>query len=324
MKKTLAVVAALGLLFAGGTPVANAAKSQLVIGYLSGGEASPFVHQVTLSLRAEAKKLNVKLVECDSNFLADEALKCAKTLSAAKPKAVINWQFDPTASKKVCAGYKNLPTVTIDTPNDPCAKVFVGADNYAAGLLAGDALGKWAKSNLNCNYDLYIGIELPTLADVNKKRAGGTREGFEKICGKIPDDKYKMVDKTNGGSDALENIRRQTTDILTANPSAKAILASAPFSDADGISLTKAFDTAGRGKDLKGLICHGAEEVGHEYIRTDSRWVGSVAYFPERYGSLALPAAIKLADGKKVAAEVLTTHQVITKANIDKIYPLKK
>ena len=172
MKKTLAVVAALGLLFAGGTPVANAAKSQLVIGYLSGGEASPFVHQVTLSLRAEAKKLNVKLVECDSNFLADEALKCAKTLSAAKPKAVINWQFDPTASKKVCAGYKNLPTVTIDTPNDPCAKVFVGADNYAAGLLAGDALGKWAKSNLNCNYDLYIGIESGIQVDYDDKGSG--------------------------------------------------------------------------------------------------------------------------------------------------------
>jgi len=323
MKRLFVLIVTCGLALGGLTP-ATQAKEQLVIGYLSGGEASPFVNQVTKSLRAEAKKLKVKLVECDSNFLSDKALECAKTLSAAKPKAIINWQFDPTVSAKVCEGYKNLPTVTLDTPNEPCAKVFVGADNYAAGLLAGDALGKWTKTKLNCVYDVFLAVELPTLADINKKRAGGTREGFEKVCGKVPDAKYKMIDKTQGGSDALENIRRQTTDILTANPGAKAILASSPYSDADGIALTKAVDTAGRGSNLKAVINHGAEAVGHDYIRNDARWIGSVGYFPERYGAIALPAAIKLATGQKVAKELLMKHQVVTKKNINKIYPKEK
>lgn len=130
-----------------------------------------------------------------------------------------------------------------------------------------------------------------------------------------------MIDKTQGGSDALENIRRQTTDILTANPKAKSILASAPFSDADAIALTNAVDTAGRKKDMKALIAHGAESVGHPYIRKDSRWLGSIAYFPERYGSIALPAAIKLAKGEAVPKELLMTHEVVTKKNINKLYP---
>lgn len=329
MKKFLSVVAALSLVLiatpqATATPLKQAAKPQLVIGYISGGEASPYVHQVTLALRVEAKKQGIKLVECDTNFLTDKALECAKTVYAAKPKAMINWQFDPTASKKVCSNYNNLPTVTIDTPNDPCAKVFVGANNLQAGLTAGDYLGKWAKKNLNCVYDLFFAVELPTLVDINKKRAGGTRTGFEKICGAIPDSKYKIIDKTNGGSDPVENIRRQVTDNLTANPGAHAILGSSPFSDGDAIAFTKAFDTAGRGTDLKAILPQGAEEVGHSYIRSDARWIGSVGYFPERYGVLVIPAAIKLAQGKKVAKEILTVHEVVDLGNIDRIYPIKK
>lgn len=329
MKKFLSVVAALSLVLtitpqANAAPLNQAAKKPMVIGYISGGEASPYVHQVTLALRVEAKKQGIKLIECDTNFLTEKALECAKTLYAARPAAMINWQFDPSASKKVCANYKNLPTVTIDTPNDPCAKVFVGANNLQAGLKAGDYLGKWTKKNLACVYDLFFAVELPTLVDINKKRAGGTRTGFEKICGAIPDSKYKIIDKTNGGSDPVENIRRQVTDLLTANPGARAILGSSPFSDGDAIAFTKAFDTAGRGTSLKAILPQGAEAVGHAYIRTDSRWIGSVGYFPERYGVLVIPAVIKLAKGQKVAKEILTTHEVVDLSNIDKIYPVKK
>lgn len=329
MRKFLSVVAGLSLVFtitpqANATSLNQATKNQLVIGYISGGEASPYVNQVTKALIVEAKKQNVKLILCDTNFLTEKALECAKTLYAAKPKVMINWQFDPSASKKVCANYKNLPTVTIDTPNEPCAKVFVGANNLQAGLVAGEYLGKWTKKNLACEYDLFFAVELPTLVDINKKRAGGTRTAFEKVCGAIPASKYKIIDKTNGGSDPVENIRRQVTDNLTANPGARAILGSSPFSDGDAIAFTKAFDTAGRGKDLKAILPQGAEEVGHSYIRSDSRWIGSVGYFPERYGKLVIPAAIALAQGKKVAKEVLTVHEVVDLSNIDRIYPVKK
>jgi ribose transport system substrate-binding protein len=321
VKRKISILAGVvALLLPLGSNFASGANKQLVIGYISGGEASPFVNQVTKTLQVAAKKAKVKLVVCDTNFLSDKALECAKTIKAAKPKIVINWQFDPTVSKKVCAAYGNLPTIALDSDQAPCQKVIIGADNYQAGLVAGDALSQYATKN-SCNYDLFIQVEVPTLPDLNKKRAGGTREGFEKICGAIPDSKYKMIDKTQGGSDALENIRRQATDLLTANPNATSILVSSPYSDADAISLTKAFDTAGRGTNLKALVAHGAENVGHDYIRNDARWVGSVGYFPETYGARAIDAAVKMASGKKVAAELLTKHKMVTKANINSLYP---
>jgi hypothetical protein len=39
---------------------------------------------------------------------------------------------------------------------------------------------------------------------------------------------------------------------------------------------------------------------------------------------LVIPAAIKLAQGKKVPKEILTVHEVVDLSNIDKIYPVKK
>lgn len=293
----------------------------VVIGYISGGDQSPFVFQVTESLREQAALLGVTLIECDTQSLPEKGVECGRTIAAANPSAVINWQFFPDASAAVCESYGNLPTVTLDTPNDPCARTFVGADNYQAGIIAGTALGEWARAELSCEYDLFIAIELPALPTVNAERAGGTREGFERVCGAVPNQKYIDIDKQQGGSDALDNIRRTTTDVLTANPNARTILVSAPFSDADGIAVLNAADTAGRGGDIKGLMAHGAEEVGHAFIRNDPRWIGSAAYFPERYGALALPAAVALARGETVPEQILMTHEVITRDNIDSIYP---
>lgn len=299
----------------------NGDDDDIVIGYISGGDQSPFVFQVTESLRAEAEELGVTLVECDTQSRPEMGVECARTISSANLDAVINWQFFPDASEAVCEEYGNLPTVTMDTPNEPCAVTFVGANNFQAGIVAGTALGEWAQAELGCEYDMYLAVELPALPTVNEQRAGGTKEGFENVCGAIPDDKFIWMDKQQGGADALENIRRMTTDILTANPNARTILVSSPFSDADGIAVLAAADTAGRGDDIKGLVAHGAEEVGHDFIRNDPRWVGSVGYFPERYGSLALPAAVALVRGEEVPAEILMTHEMVNRDTIDSIYP---
>ena len=46
-----------------------------------------------------------------------------------------------------------------------------------------------------------------------------------------------------------------------------------------------------------------------------------MAYFPERYGGLAIPAAVKLANGESIEESIFVEHEFVTKANIDQIYP---
>lgn len=292
----------------------------LRIGYISGGDSDPFVLLVTNGIRAEAEKAGVELSECDSDFDAEKALTCARTLAAQELKSMINWQFYPDSAAAVCEAYGNLPTVAIDTPEEPCQEVFVGANNREAGLVAGKGLGDFASSKFDCVYDAYISLDFPTIAEVNAARAGGSKEGFENVCGPVPADKYFSVDTFNGGPDQNENSRRQVTDILTTLPDAKTILIIAPNSDGSALAALAAADVAGR-KDQVWIVAHGADPSVLSAIRSEPQWIGDVAYFPERYGELVIPLAVSLAKGESVPEESLVTHLFINSANIDQYYP---
>lgn len=299
----------------------SASVENLRIGYISGGDSDPFVLLVTEGLRAEAAKAGVVLSECDSAFEAEKALACARTLAAQELDSMINWQFFPDSSEAVCEAYGDLPTVAIDTPEKPCQKTFVGANNRQAGLVAGKGLGDFASAKFGCEYDAYISLDFPTIADINAARAGGSVEGFEGVCGKIPAAKNFSVDTFAGGPDQPENTRRQVTDILTTLPDAKTILIISPAGDVMGSAALAAAEVAGR-KDQVWIATHGADPSVRDAIRDEPQWVGSVGYFPETYGELVMPVAIALAKGETVAEEVLVEHLWINAENIDDFYPV--
>jgi ribose transport system substrate-binding protein len=290
------------------------------IGYISGGDSDPFVLLVTNGIREAANAAGVELSECDSDFAAEKALACARTLASQQLQSMVNWQFYPDSSAEICEAYGNLPTVAIDTPEEPCQETFVGANNREAGLIAGKALGDFAQTKFQCTYDAYISLDFPTIAEINAARAGGSKEGFEGVCGAVPADKYHSVDTFLGGPDQNENSRRQVTDILTTLPDAKTILIISPNSDAAASAALAAADVAGR-KDQVWIVSHGADPSVRDTIRNEPQWVGSVAYFPESYGELVIPLAISLAKGETVPEQSLVTHLFIDRTNIDQFYP---
>ncbi len=302
------------------TDAPSASAEKLRIGYISGGDSDPFVLLVTEGLRTEATKAGVELSECDSAFEAEKALACARTLSAQELDSMVNWQFFPDSSEAVCEAYGGLPTVAIDTPERPCQKTFVGANNREAGLVAGKGLGEFTSTKFGCEYDAYISLDFPTIAEINAARAGGSVEGFEDVCGKIPTDKYFSVDTFAGGPDQPENSRRQMTDILTTLPDAKTILIISPAGDIMGTAALAAAEVAGR-KSQVWVATHGADPSVREALRSEPQWVGSVAYFPEKYGALVMPLAIALARGETVPEEVLVEHLFINADNVAEFYP---
>ena len=66
----------------------------------------------------------------------------------------------------------------------------------------------------------------------------------------------------------------------------------------------------------------GAEPVGRAEMREDgTRLIGSVAYFPERYGDAIVRIATDVLLGKTVNPATFTTHQLITPENVNRLYP---
>lgn len=318
--RTVRALLAASILVLSGYGMATAQNEDIKIGYLSGGDADPFVFLVTESVQAAADAAGVELFACDSNFDDVTALNCARTIGAAEVGAVINWHFTAAASPGLCEAYDQKPTVALDTVQEPCQAAFVGADGHRAGVVAGAALGNFAQENIDCGYDLYVSIVNLNAPDTVAQRDGGSREGFESVCGAIPDDQYVIVNKTEGGADRSANVRRIMTDLLTINPDASNILIMASFGDGDGIVSSEAAKAVGREGDIW-IATHGADPSVCSNIREDPQWVGSVAYFPEQYGALAVPAAISLAKGETVDEFIYVDHQFITGANIDEFYP---
>ena len=308
------------LLSACGGSSSPTGSTQVRIGYLSGGNADPFVFTVTTGIRAAAAGAGAKLFECDGNFDDSTAVKCAQTFAGLGLGAVINWQFTGSLSPAVCKAYGNLPTVSMDTQQKPCSKVFVGVSNEAEGEVGGAGLGTYMQSQRNCQYDLFVSIENRDLPDVFDARGGGTRKGFESVCGAVSSDKYVVLNKVQGGSNRALNIRTIFANILTTHPNAHTILVSAPGGDADGETAFATAQSLGRGKDLL-ILGQGADTSSCAQIRNNPQWVGDVAFFPEQYAGLAVPAAIALAKGQSTPANDYIKNEFITKANIDQYYP---
>jgi ribose transport system substrate-binding protein len=52
-----------------------------------------------------------------------------------------------------------------------------------------------------------------------------------------------------------------------------------------------------------------------------TRLIGSVAYFPEKYGSDLVSVALDILHRRPVPPAVFVKHQLVTPDNVDRVYP---
>lgn len=55
--------------------------------------------------------------------------------------------------------------------------------------------------------------------------------------------------------------------------------------------------------------------------RPGTRLIGSVAYFPERYGAQLIQLALNILEQRQTPPPIFVNHQLITPQNVDSIYP---
>ena len=196
---------------------------------------------------------------------------------------------------------------------------FFGVNNPVAGQMAGKGLGNWIKKNWNGQIDALIMLELPQSGPIPAARLKGQRDGLEAVIGKIPESKVKHLDSKN----TLAEARKLVTDTLTTLPNAKHI-AVVCINDDTAAGAIAAAEAANR-KNQIAVVAVDASELGREQIRKpNSPQIGSVASFPEKYGEKIVPALLKAIKGEKLAPELYTTHEFLTKENVNTFYPNDK
>ncbi|WP_374312090.1 sugar ABC transporter substrate-binding protein [Microbacterium sp.] len=295
-------------------PVEPGSGEGLTVGFTQLTLAAAFPTALQAGMEAAAEEAGLELITCDSKFDTATALDCARQFKSQNVDGLVTFQADAAASPSICEEGPQVPVVAIDIVQDPCQSTFVGAANDYAGQLIGYNVAKYFADNFDCEYDAYISLESTAVGAVNDARMDGTREGFESVCGPVHDE--KILDTGAGGQ--TDVAQRLFTDTLTALPGAKRIVVVGINEDVILGALA-----AARAQDRTDDLYIGVQNLDPDNcaILTFDHWIGSAAYFPEKYALLIVPAIIDLIKGEEVPEQILVPHEFITKETLLDYYP---
>lgn len=287
-------------------------KTSYKVGYISLSDTVPYALTVQDGIKKAAADAGVELIPCDARFEPKLAVACAKEFKKKGAQAVLNFAL-PMNAKQICAKHGDLPTIGLHFPHEPCAISLMGPDDTGAGRMGGVEMGKYAKENWDCDYTAFVAFEDPNEGEASTKRIEGWRHGFKESC-PLRKDKVHVLD--GGGDVTLAG--EQMTKLLDKLQGDRIVVVAA---NENGI--LGAMDGA-KGLKREGDVFYGGQGTDpqiRKQIACDPQYIVSVAYFPERYGSLLIPNIVKALDGETIPKTITTDHQVVNRDNIREIYP---
>jgi ribose transport system substrate-binding protein len=287
------------------------------LGFAAQTTDSEFSREVSASVQRAADREGIPLVTVDNRYSPTRALRNADQLVRERVDLVLEFQaFEqvaPIISSKFIAA--DIPVIAIDIPH-PGATYF-GANNYQAGLIGGRALGRWAKSNWGGQVEEVLQVELPLAGPLPQLRITGMLAGLGEVLPALKRAPSARLDGKGTFEKSLEVARRY---LRRTRPKRTLVLA---VNDPSALGVLRAFEEAGRGQ-LCAVMGQNAEKTAVEELRrAGTRLVGSVAYFPERYGDELIPLARAILQKKQTPSAVFVEHQLVTPKNVGHIYPVE-
>jgi len=93
------------------------------------------------------------------------------------------------------------------------------------------------------------------------------------------------------------------------------------INDASALGALRAFQEAGR-TDCCAIMGQNASPEGRAELRlSGTRMIGSVAFFPEKYGDDLVRVALDILNRRPVPPAVFVKHQLITQDTVNHVYP---
>lgn len=289
---------------------------QIVIGYAGLSNEYPFVRSVNQSLEQNAARYHAKLIELDNKLDPQVALSNADTLITEGAQVIIEFQTDAAIAPALCQKFTaaHLKVIAIDIPHEPCA-YFYGADNKLAGTIAGEQIAKVAEQRWGRQPDYLVLLELPQSGNLPLLRTNSYLDGVRKVFPNFPSSAVIKLDSKNSFQPsflAMQNIMSKLAG--------KKVLVGA-VNDPAAAGALRAIQDAGLANDFIIGGQNATVEARTPICNNDPTFVGSVAYFPERYGDDLIPLAIDLVNGKIIPKYNYVHHVWIDHSNITKYYP---
>jgi ribose transport system substrate-binding protein len=302
-------------------PIASISrKRRYKIGFSNLSHKIIFARQVREGLEEATKWIDdIELLYRDNNFDNETALENIDYFVDQQVDLVIEYQVDSKVGHVILdkLTQANIPIIAVDTPIP--GATFYGANNYRAGFIAGEGLGKWIEKNWLGRLDILLKLKSSRVGPVVDARLQGQQEGLESIIGSLSDEQIITID-TSLIADEVELMvnnllpslnHNATTGIIGIND--EAVLGTLAAFEKDG-SLDRVV-AVGQGADLNAIKA---------LRRPNYPFIGSTSYGPENYGDQLLDLAIKILKNEPVPPVVYIKHIFVTKNNVDEYYPRPK
>jgi ribose transport system substrate-binding protein len=284
-------------------------------GYASQTEEFSFSRLVSESIRSSAYDAGIDLLVLNNCYSPKTAVRNAEIFVREQVDLVIEFQTNQqsasvVASKLMEAG---IPIIAIEIPHPGAA--YYGANNYRAGVIGGHALAQACIREWKGVVDEILLLELPMAGPLPRSRLTGMLAGIREQLQRVPDQKVRFIDGNGRFEKSLDVIRKH----LRRSTSRHILLGA--LNDPSCLGALSAFEEAGRAEHCLAVGHNASIEARKEMRRPGSRLVGSVGFFPERYGDAVISLAIDKVQGKEIPPATFIKHQLITSENVNSFYP---
>jgi ribose transport system substrate-binding protein len=232
-----------------------------------------------------------------------------------KVDLVIEFQTDEHVAPIVASKYReaSIPMIAIEIPHP--GATYYGANNYEAGLIGGRYLGRWTKQQWHGEADEIVLIALDRAGSLPKMRLTGMLVGMREVCPALEPLRVTYLDGDGKLGESFEAMRRH----LRSSRSRRILVGA--INDPSALGALRAFQEAGRTETTAIMGQNASPEGRNELRERSTRLIGSVAYFPEKYGAELIAVALDILNRRPVPPAVFVKHQLVTADNVNHIYP---
>jgi ribose transport system substrate-binding protein len=268
-----------------------------------------------------ARTLPIEMLYYDNAGDAETAVSNAVDAIDQNADLLIEYNTELSANPEIARrmAAAGIPVLAINYPvgNAP----LYTADNLAAGRIAGRALGAFAKQSWPGDTPVAAILGDPgDPSDAMALRIKGITEGLHAELSGIEPALLDTGGQPQRGDGVLSKF-------LARQPRRKVLVAS--LDDLTTLSAKAAVEVSIRINDCV-IVSQGLDRSVHggasekkeiDPANRSSVVLGSVAYYLDRYGYETLPLALRMLKNETVPARTVTSHILVTGANIFREYP---